>query len=200
MNNIDICNLALSQLKVSNILSLDANSEEARQCKRHYDFERQKLLRAHPWHFAKRVKTLALIDDKSNHWKYLYLYPKDCLYILNIFGEGNREDYIRQTNKLENYDIFSLDDETKVIATNIEKAYIEYINDAKDVTSFSVDFIDCLTYKLAATLATPLSASSALLQNNYSLYSEALEKATAKNHNENKEKVHFESEILKARG
>ena len=55
----DICNLALTELKVDPISALDQEgSAVAALCNRHYDIRRKALLRSHMWNFAKTEATL----------------------------------------------------------------------------------------------------------------------------------------------
>ena len=196
MTRIDVCNMALSQLKCKLIFDLKGDTEEAAQCRLYYDTIRRNVLRLHPWNFAKKEKVLALTTHKSEFWKYSYVYPSDALYILSVFDSGNKELYRDMRGY---YDIFIAEQERDLIGCNIDKAKIEYIYDVVNVSYFPDDFISLLVYRLAYTLAIPLAASSELQQLNYALYKEALSEARRKNRNELKEKARFESNILVAR-
>ncbi len=89
MNITDICNLALNHIGREQIASLDEDTEAARTCKLHYDLQRQVLLRAYTWSFAKKYKKLALIDTTTPGWKYTYAYPPDCVMARKIYNEDN---------------------------------------------------------------------------------------------------------------
>ena len=59
---VDICNLALTELKVNPISALDeAGSAVAELCNRHYDIRRKAILRSHIWNFAKTEATIKMI-------------------------------------------------------------------------------------------------------------------------------------------
>ena len=61
---VDICNLALTELKTDPIESLtQKDSAIAELCKRHYDLVRKSILRNHIWNFAKAEEALARSSD-----------------------------------------------------------------------------------------------------------------------------------------
>ena len=196
MNSVDICNMALSQLKAKSILSMGDQSEEAMQCKRFYDVIRQNLLRRHEWSFAKRMKALTLTDHNIPGWQFAYGYPEDCLFVRMIFNEAGVK-YFK--DQLDYYDIYSINESERVLVCNVEKAYLEYTYDLVDVKMFPPDFVKLFYHALAAELAIPLSANEGYQSTNYSLYQKALEEAAIENHNERKEEAVFASQIMKAR-
>ena len=195
MTNIDICNMALDKLGVQSIRSFEDSTTQADMCKRYYDQARKEVLRAHDWTFAKRDVALALLDMKSGDWRYLYVYPRDCEKVITVYGEGQKGFYKGQMGY---YDIFSPREELVVIGTDVGKAYLEYVYDAVNADKFSSEFVSVLTFKLACAM-NALSASSGLLQENMSLYQDALRRATASNKNEVKEMVCYTSSIMDAR-
>ena len=75
MNNIDICNMALSHIGKATITDLNENNEASRQCKRHYDHTRKMLLRNYIWGFSKRIVALAPLPYKHPKYEYAYAYP-----------------------------------------------------------------------------------------------------------------------------
>jgi len=58
LTDVDICNSALDELGLEPIKSLDEGSKRAKLCKRNYSIIRRKMLRAHPWNFARKRTTL----------------------------------------------------------------------------------------------------------------------------------------------
>jgi hypothetical protein len=163
MNITDICNLALNHIGRETIASLDEDTEPARTCKMHYDLQRQTLLRAYTWSFAKKYTKLAEINTKTPGWKYTYAYPNDCVMARKIYNEDNTWCALWK-NRAGNFDQVLLNDNTKALVCNHEDAYLEYTYDAKDANLFPADFAQALSYYLAAAICMPLTGSQGLLQ------------------------------------
>lgn len=196
MDAVSICNMALGQLGAKRIPSLDSDMAEAKQCKQYYDVCRQDLLREIEWKFAKRIAPLTLTVEKVQGWKFAYSMPSDCLFIRYIYSENGRELF---KNQLEYFEVVSISESTTVIATNIEKAFIEYTYDLKNASFFPSDFRKALVYYLASELAIPLAASSTSKQECFSYYQAHLGSAAKANGNENRDMAGFRSEILMSR-
>jgi hypothetical protein len=195
MNAVDICNMALSLLKVTSITSLDGKSEQSIQCKRFYDYVRQNELRSEEWTFARRIKSLTLTTHDAGRWRFGYLYPPDCLNVLAVYEKGNWQG----ESSVDTYDIFSVSEAERMIACDFEQAILEYTYDMKNVEQFPPDFVKVLVHALATELAIPLTANEGLQQANFSLHQQAKQGALKANHNEDRQHFHFESEILNAR-
>ena len=88
ITNTDICNMALSQIAVGSIISMDESSEAAKQCKIHYEHTRRRILGMYNWNFAARETKLALLDKTVPGFAYVYAYPEECLKIYYVYEEG----------------------------------------------------------------------------------------------------------------
>ena len=163
MNITDICNLALNHIGREQIASLHEDTEPARTCKLHYDLQRQVLLRAYTWSFAKKYVKLSEIDTKTPGWKYTYAYPNDCVMARKIYNEDNTW-CILWKNRVGNFDQVLLNDNTKALVCNHKDAYLEYTYDVKDADLFTADFAQALSYYLAAAICVPLTGSESLAQ------------------------------------
>ena len=163
MNITDICNLALNHIGREQIASLNEDTEAARTCKLHYDLQRQVLLRAYTWSFAKKYTKLAEIDTKTPGWKYTYAYPNDCVMARKLYGEDNTW-AVFWKDRENNFDQVLLNDNTKALVCNHKDAYLEYTYDVKDADLFTADFAQALSYYLAAAICVPLTGSEALAQ------------------------------------
>ena len=84
-SEVDICNLALSHLRVAAIVSLLDTTTRAAACNTHYAVARDTVLREHAWGFAKKRKILIIIEDTYAGWDYSYLYPADCIVAHEIY-------------------------------------------------------------------------------------------------------------------
>jgi hypothetical protein len=76
--SIAMCNIALSEVKVDPIVTIDDDNPQARACAVHFDECVQLLLEAHDWGFArKRVALAPLVNDRGSEWLYAYATPSD---------------------------------------------------------------------------------------------------------------------------
>ena len=102
MTNTDICNMALSFLSKGSVKSMtEENTEEARQCRTHYENCRRLLLRSYPWGFARRKVQLALLDARFPGWRFVYRYPGKCLNIAYVYDEAQAYARIAQKQRFE---------------------------------------------------------------------------------------------------
>ena len=83
---VDICNLALTELKINPISALDeVGSAVAALCNRHYDIRRKAILRSHIWNFAKTEAILNLSAvGTSNSYSDVYPLVKTYLRLISI--------------------------------------------------------------------------------------------------------------------
>lgn len=175
-SEVDICNLALGHLgDTATVASISPpeGSAQAEHCARFYPIARDALLEMHPWGFATRRKTLALLaTDLWPEWKYTYAEPSDAVNLLAILPPTAADDYSVQTQLLYNingapipmagqyqpqpFSSETLDDGTQVIFTNQEDAMLRYTALVTDPTKFSPLFTVSLSWLLASYLAGPI--------------------------------------------
>lgn len=152
MNQVEICNMALLRLGHDRtIADLEEQSAEAGYLRTFWDSCRKATLRAGSWNFATRTVTLAASTDTSDEWDYVYALPARCLRVLEIVNVHSKapEDRIP-------YEILG-----KQLFTDQEDAKIKYIADLDDENLFDAEFVDALTYRLAAEVAMPLTQDMA---------------------------------------
>ena len=183
---ISICNSALRMLKVSTINSLTEGSEQARACSAVYDGARRALLRLATWNFARTFCELAAAAAwKANSlWQYAYLLPTDCLYAVRGYSSTAMDEVsglaafvhpygvaaaqafasasadVRFELGLIKEEIGGVSNQARVVFTDADGAYLEYIADVKDPKLFDPMFAKALSYNLAAELAIPLAGSA----------------------------------------
>jgi hypothetical protein len=77
--SISVCNIALSEVRASTIVSIDEDSAEAKACAVHYDDCLQLLMETHDWGFARVRANLAslAVNDRPGNWLYAYAIPED---------------------------------------------------------------------------------------------------------------------------
>lgn len=178
MNRTDICNMALSFISRQRIDDLNDDSEEAKHCTIYYEHTRKRLLKLYSWGFARRIQQLALRTETAPGWDYCYGYPSQCLGVQFVFDEQHAK--IRETMRQE-WQVMTLTGNDRVIATNVEDAYAEFIQDVVDTDEFSEEFIEALARMLAANLAAPLTGSSELVNYNLQMAQSSIATAMLEN-------------------
>jgi len=143
---VDICNSALAAVGSKAIVSLSDNTERARLLQTIYDTDRLSLLRMHPWNFAIKQATLAVLDGVTPfEYTYAYELPADCLRVLRVY------------QNLCPYEIVG-----KAIYSNDTQMRIYYIADITDTAQFDTVFIECLSMKIASDIAYSLTQNLTL--------------------------------------
>jgi hypothetical protein len=77
--SIEVCNLALGEVRADFITAIDDNTPEARACARFYPMCLEGLLQLHEWSFAGREAELAAlaVNDRPTEYDYAYALPSD---------------------------------------------------------------------------------------------------------------------------
>lgn len=192
----DICNLALSYISKGKITSMDDNTEEAAQCKIHYDHVRRSLLRQYPWNFARRTVKLALLNETQPGWDYVYAYPAECIAVRYVFDESNaktREEHV------SDFEIAATSGNQKAVLTDVELAYCEYIYNVNNVEMFPEEFIEALAHSLAASMAMALTGSASIQQTQFQLYQDCIEAAKTYSAQERRTTTEFPDDYIRAR-
>lgn len=183
-SQVEICNIALSNIRAGSINSLNEASLEAQQCRLKYDILLRQILRDAPWQFARRVRSLALLDNvEVFNYAYAYQYPTDCLkinrLILNfqrISGDAPNEipralidssiagfqgfypygDQHRVNFKHQvDYEIH-VSGFNKVIAANQRELRADYVSYVDNPNQYDDQFIMALSHLISAELAIPV--------------------------------------------
>lgn len=200
-SEVEICNLALSNIRAGSINSFTEASLQAQQCKLKYPFLRDMLLRDVPWSFAHKVDTLAVLTDDLFNWVYSYQYPSDCLYInrliLNYEAFGDTGDGVTRSRHIEEIYTPDLDKQVKyelqnvdgnrVIAANEPELKISYRKKVTDPNLFDSLFIQAFVQLLTSELAIPIVGAEVgrqLRADAYQLYQGYILEATAATMNE----------------
>lgn len=199
---VEICNLALSNIRSQGINSLAESSLQAQQCKLKYPIMRDMLIREHGWSFTKAVKPLALLSGSTVfNWAYVYQYPSDCItidrviinYQLNSPTDGlaprarfESDYYPPDLGRQVQYKVMNIDG-NKVVVSNDADLRIEYRRRETDTTLYDSMFIAALSWLLAAEVALPIvggEAGRALRSDAMTVYQGYLASAMANDTNE----------------
>ena len=148
---VEICNMALSKAGVTDLITnLDTEkSVEALWCQVNYGPARDEVLRDYPWNFATKIEMLTPLDVEHPEGKKLYLYPSDCLNILDVSGGQFVIESIGSGINMR-----------KVIVTSAEPAQVKYVARVTDPNIFDSIFISALAWYLAGEAALSLGGNN----------------------------------------
>ena len=179
MDNIEIINLALSNINAENIDSLSENTNESLAAKLFYDPVRRSVLQKYNWAFATKTARLALIEETPINYSYAYQLPSDYIKIINITPlseayseEGNVYPYIIQG---------------RTLLCDLEEVYISYIYDIKDTNQFDDLFIDAFSHLLASRMAMRITGDRDLQVTELQLYDSLISASGAASLNSSRE-------------
>lgn len=207
---VDICNLALVQLKVRPIIGLKDGTEEARQCDKMFPFVLSQLLAMSNWSFAKIRRTISRLDVKTLDKSYLpkeklnyFKYPSDAVRVRSVVLDGRVFEWDKPEND-NGYEIMSVkikapqeDLFVQVFATKAKHLEIEYTRYIDNPQFWPPLFTEALVRYLAYMLSTVVSGSSGSAETQYQLFQLAYAKASAGNNNERKQTLRPEPKIFR---
>lgn len=162
---IEICNNALTDLGEEAIASLTDNTKTARLCNQRWPAVRDAVLRAHPWNCASSQAELAASAAPAG-WKHLCAYPlpADCLRVLAVCSGGTG---------VAAWEVQA----GAVLCDEPGPLQVLYIRRIDDPRLFDPLLCEALTARLSATLAYPITASTALAQSFWAAYADKLREA-----------------------
>lgn len=201
-SEVEICNLALSNIRSGSINSLDESSLQAQQCKLKYPFMRDRVLTELPWIFNRKIRALSVLTTDIFNWAYAYQYPTDCLKIHRLVGaheELSNADADVVSRLLDSqllplkdlrsqvpYEVFNFDD-NKTIGANESELRVDYAAKVTDPNLFSTDCILAISHLLAAEIAIPIVGAELgrqLRSDSLQIYKQYLDAAMANDLND----------------
>lgn len=212
-SEVEICNLALNNIRAGGINSLDDPTVQARTCKLKYPILRDQVLTDAPWQFAHKLKPLSLLTDEVFNWRYAYQYPSDCLYInylvpeqagidhsVNLrYSSNDVRDEMTMNNRV-NYEVININN-NRVIVSNTPNLRIDYRANITNPNLFTTPFIMALSHLIAAEIAISVAGvekGAPLRNQSLQIYEVYLNNAVSNNANEQSTSVQ-ESEYVTAR-
>lgn len=188
----DICNLALTRARVNNIGDYNEQSAEAAKCRVLYPLALSYLISKHTWRFATTTKALALTGNTNNEWPFEYGYPADADRVLYVIPPGVAEAMLGSVAgpvyfMPAEYAV-QLNNDLKVIATNLEEAYVAYVKKVTDLNLVGEPFKQALAWYLATDLSIAFGGDAGASYRATALqeYRIALEEAIAADANQAK--------------
>lgn len=217
-SEIEICNLALSNIRSQSINSLEESSLQAQVCRLKYPILRDLMLNDHSYGFARKIRPLVLTEDVIFNWAYAYNYPSDCMNINRLLLPYEEVDQTTQQSSSQTsyynepdilgpaylrnqipYEIFNFD--TKIIGVNQPDVRISYRSRVTDTTLFTTPFVMALSYLLASEIAIPIVGAEmgrSLRKESFQLYEMYLSNAISNDQNEQHNEV-LDSEYVTVR-
>lgn len=146
MSRIDLCSRALLKIGANPIGSFAEGTAEADVAGNLYDYVRDALLSAHPWHFATTQKKLAVLSAPEAGEACTYALPADCLRVLHA---GSHEGGSGLVYRLSN----------RTLHASATEIFLTYLFRA-DEADFPPYFDKVLIAHLAAEFCIPLTDST----------------------------------------
>lgn len=209
---IDLYNMALSRIGIGQTVGDPAErSEPARQCRKWFAQCRDECLRNFPWSFARAAVQLAELDQTFPGWAYVYQYPSDCLFALQVIPEEGlryplqwldiwQERINQQAPRIAFDRALRADGQSQVLLTDLTEAWLLYIARVETTTVWDVDFVNMLAWKLAAEIATPLKVKADIAQRAADYYEAMRGRAAANDFNESYPDAEPDAPSIAARG
>lgn len=201
---VDLVNMALRQIKVREIISLDDETVEAKSAKQMLKLSLGDLLNRADWRFAKVKRVLPKLDIESIDAAYatekimssnVYLYPEDVVRIREVSSGRCRgaAEYELLSVKLKSRDSF-----VSVLVSRLPHIELTYTRYCAEVNLWPVTFQRAFVHYFAYNMAM-YSALGDAQATQMQLYNMAVKEAMASNTNEDKHRMRMDPEILKAR-
>jgi len=201
-SEVDICNMALANVRGGSIGSLAELSLPANACRLKYPILRDRCLREIPWQFNRKIRALAPVTVDVFNWAYAYQYPVDCLKINRLVGsyEGipagssgvvsraldSQVISLKDARRQIPYEIFNFDG-SKTIGSDQPDLRADFAAKVDDPTLYSDDFILALSHLLASEIAVPIVGAElgrALRNDSLQLYRQYFDAAIASDQND----------------
>jgi hypothetical protein len=153
------------------------------------------------WTFAQKNYRLNLAivgENQVVRYQYCYACPHDCLKIVEIYQDKQFQTQ-RNTNSFFNYEIFISYEGKKIINTDAKNAVIRYTADICDTQLYEPQFCEAFVNLLAYELCFCLSGNDQKGVELYQIYQLSLDSAKAVSANNKRDKIDYESEIIRSR-
>ncbi len=198
VSKLQILNVALNILGVAIPIEISEKKDTRYVLlNNYYELARDYVLKDFDWNFASTFRELSLYnlkntDDTYLNYEYCYSYPNNCICARDIFEKGG---YV-----LNKFYIHSLDDDRKVILTNVDNAVLRYTRRVEKENFFSVEFSLALAYYLASMTASVLVGSLQKGEVAFQKYSQLIRHAKYLNAQEGTDNIYSDDTYLDKRG
>lgn len=199
MNDVDICNMALANIGQPPIQSLadlpGRTSDAQKACKLRYVEARQECLTKTQWNFATTWRQGEELTNTTPRppWTHVYEYPADALRVFEIQRSyAGEKDIPFEVND-------GPDGEGRVILTDHESPVFIYVRDKTDANTYSMEFVQALSWCLAAKIAMPITKSRSLMEKCLQIFTSMVGAAVTRDENEGVLQTDIEASYHEAR-
>ena len=162
-SEVNVANLALTDLGADRIIALDEDSENARKVNAIFNLVRDAELRSHPWNFAiARRNFNQTVNTPVFGFDSEFQIPGDVIRILSSENR-NYDEYVREGDKI-------LVNDTSFKARCIIRV--------EDPTIWDEAFVACFGARLSAELAYSITDSRTVAADKWDIYREKKRQAT----------------------
>lgn len=145
---VSICSNALLMLGAQTINDFQdqLNLDRAKLCANLYPFQRDSILRAHPWNCCiKRIVLAPLAEAPAFGYSSAFELPADCLRVLEVGSAGMQIDYLV---------------EGRTIQADTMALELRYVFRNETEATWDTHLVDLMTAAMAAVLAYPITQST----------------------------------------
>ena len=161
-SEVDICNIALSNLGERSINDRADENQRARACDNRFDDVRDLVLRSHIWNCALKREGPLPSSATAPSWGYDYAYPKPA-------------EMLRLIAVKENEHAFKIEGDN--IVTDSSTLNILYIERVTDTAKYDSLLVQAIALRLATEIGQDLTGKTELKENLMRKYREVLSEA-----------------------
>jgi len=162
-SEVNVANMALTDLGADRIMALNEDSENARKVNAVFALTRDSVLRSHPWNFAIERRTFNMTPNvPAFEYSSEFQIPGDVIRILTAESRGYT-DWVKEGDKI-------LVNDTTFKARCIVRV--------EDPTKWDEMFVSVFAARLAAELAYSITDSRTVAADRYEIYKEKFRMTT----------------------
>lgn len=194
---VSIWNMALGHIGAANVITddSDAYSEEAAACRTFWDDVVRAVYAGKAWDFAKRRAALALVQAQPNDdWAYEYQMPDDCPRIIRLLTPGSQDQ--EPSTPFERRWTGTRD----VIWTDLEDAYIEFVDGTYPESRWPGDFVLAVSLLLGHFISPRVKGSAATADALYQRYLAMMNSTIGSQQTQQRRREDADPEAIRARG
>lgn len=187
-SRVDICNIALARLGGGRITSLTDETNSANLCDIFYEHVVRLVISSAEWTSTTKRQSLARLSDAPSFgYAYQYQLPTSpkCLNVIEI-----NEEYV---------DAISFKIEGSVLLTDEPSVSIKYSALIEDENSYDPQLIECITNRMTAELALPITGQASTAQSWMDFYYKEMSRLLAVNNRQGSLDIVQNVDILRKR-
>ncbi|QXI40435.1 hypothetical protein [Pseudomonas xantholysinigenes] len=184
---VSICSNALLMLGAQTINDFadQNNLDRAKLCANLYPFQRDSILRAHPWNCCiKRLLLAPNADKPAFGYPNAFELPADCLRVLEVGSGGCQIDYLVEGRSIQ-ADTGSLE--------------LRYVFRNENESTWDSHLVDLMTLAMAAVLAYPVTQSTSERDSREAKLAQAMRQAKAVDGQEDPPQTLGDERLLRSR-